>query len=1230
MKMNKLYRIVTAIVILWTVASSGFVAAPVAALDLAAPNGQNTPDAPNENPDTMVPAGATDYTLAAPKLYWRDMADVCPPSAAQANATNSSEPAATQSHFETIDRVSIYGSSPRQLYSNDAYCVPSSIQSNIVADDKYIYFTNANGLVRLSSEANPGDEPKVVTTELAGSAQLAIDDQYIFALVPDNADGSELFKVQKSDGTTTDLAGGGDSPIPFSLSSSHSFNTGVPERYYVYWLQGGQLHRYNLLDGSLDNVATGVIAYYAEGQHTVCNFVFGCGNDDLIFLSFGHQIVTYDNRSGQLVLLYDSGGDEIYGLVTDQDNLYFLQEHDGSTCQGDPNCFRGPFTDYVIRRGRSDSGPTDPLFTSVGDNLTLPHAVQLLKTADVYLYFAVKGAVLRLPKNASILPLTNMRITGMEITQGIQRPDNSIRLIEKKRTFVRVYVKSDGPPIPGVTANLIGMSGDKLLGDLVPVNSIGTNLTVDPAPLQANINESFVFELPWGWTTSGPLTLRAELNPYHAPPQADYSGNSLTQGPFTFSPSPRLEMRLVEWGYVLNNKYYVPRLITDTIQTISWIRRVYPLASTPGFQDDSSPGFRPGLWFVGDDSLGGRVAQTDPSCKTMTDKSLCASTFTNQQMDAMRDENELGSNIFIYGMLSDAAGIFPRGQACCGTNVSTGPAGSTATVYTWDKDDSYADWYAGHEIGHTLGRGHPSKGNTTKDGCSTYDKGSSTDNSDPWDYAHIGKDDTTEGFDAGDPTFKIDKAVYPGTQWHDLMSYCDYQWISDYTYNGMYDYMIAHPTTQAATARVEGDLLSIYGMIFPASNTATINVLRHLSSAAQIPPITAGDYAIELVDGSNKVLASYPFTADAAGEGGGEMLTFGQIVQFKPGARAVHVTRRSDHKILVSAPISAHAPVVSNVKLINAQNPVTGTVRLQWDANDADGDTLQYDIFYSRDGGATVQPVRMHVTAKSAQIDTTMLGGGNALLRVIASDGFHTGQADSPAFVMAGKPPLVMIHTPGDGVHIHYGQLVNFSGEALDFQDDGVLPEGLVWSSQQGQLGTGPLLSIDNLLVGTNVITLRATNRLNLTAEAKVTVYVDDDLALLGPTLTVAPASLAWDFPKNPPTTESRTLDIGNAGSGTLTWTASVDVSWIKLSAVSGTSPATLTVTADPAGIANGKTRTGTLTVTTPGVGGSGAQTEKILLSIEIGVPFDNPNGYKPPTGQGGSHMYLFMPLVHQ
>jgi hypothetical protein len=55
------------------------------------------------------------------------------------------------------------------------------------------------------------------------------------------------------------------------------------------------------------------------------------------------------------------------------------------------------------------------------------------------------------------------------------------------------------------------------------------------------------------------------------------------------------------------------------------------------------------------------------------------------------------------------------------------------------------------------------------------------------------------GFDVGDPDLGIEMRAFGHQQWHDIMTYCDRQWISAYTYDGIYQRVLDE---QALFARV--------------------------------------------------------------------------------------------------------------------------------------------------------------------------------------------------------------------------------------------------------------------------------------------------------------------------------------------------------------------------------------------------------------------------------------------
>lgn len=114
-------------------------------------------------------------------------------------------------------------------------------------------------------------------------------------------------------------------------------------------------------------------------------------------------------------------------------------------------------------------------------------------------------------------------------------------------------------------------------------------------------------------------------------------------------------------------------------------------------------------------------------------------------------------------------------------------------------------------------------------------------------------------------------------------------------------------------------------------------------------------------------------------------------------------------------------------------------------------------------------------------MDLTRLRGSNqALIRVIASDGFNSAQAQSQAnFSVARHAPVASIYAPGNG-HLYTGdQAVVLRGLALDIEDGMVDDAHLSWSSNlNGQLGTGSSLTVNAaaLQEGTHTISLTATD----------------------------------------------------------------------------------------------------------------------------------------------------------
>ena len=76
-------------------------------------------------------------------------------------------------------------------------------------------------------------------------------------------------------------------------------------------------------------------------------------------------------------------------------------------------------------------------------------------------------------------------------------------------------------------------------------------------PDRNQLNDSFLFELPWSWTEDS-LRLRAELNPYKAPPEPQYGDNNLTTDEFQFLVSPHFKVDVDFNGLLLGVDHAAP------------------------------------------------------------------------------------------------------------------------------------------------------------------------------------------------------------------------------------------------------------------------------------------------------------------------------------------------------------------------------------------------------------------------------------------------------------------------------------------------------------------------------------------------------------------------------------------------------------------------------------------------------------------------------------------------
>ena len=1152
-------------------------------------------------PTVMVTEGAHQYTLAAPRIIWHTASDCSTPPALTPSAPE--DPELIRRIFTTggIIRTLLEKNDPRPPQE----CNPYHILSNIVADGNYVYWIDDSGLVRQSVSANATDEPELISVDFHSDyndnkVELAITDNYVYGLMYTTPISGRIMRINKTSLATSE---------PYSILG-YGIQLSADEQY-AYWTYSGTLFRANYQSGTgwtAVSLATDVTSYASEGLRTNCNII--CVDTHYVFIAQNDQMVRYNNLNGTITApIYTSTSPDypnIYNILSDGSHVFFLESRENLPC---PSCFI-EYTQVLFRMGRSGGTP-DPLYTEVSP-LTGYLNVFQLETDNEYIYWQQDDTVQKLPNDATALPQTNMTIARIEVTQAIQDINNDVPIIGGRRTFVRVFAQAEGAYVFNVTAFLYRVDPITLqqIGDpLAPVNPGGTHIYVGTQPSPAILDSSFLFELPLSWVQSGtPFRLKAVVNPYNTPLESNPNDNTSFSETFTPLPSPRLEAEFYAFIYTDNNNItHYPRHIKDIDQTFSWIRRAYPLATTPAGGNDPSPGFRPNVHWVSFQRLFGLLMQTDSYCNDFeTDKrNSCASTYVNDMLRGWQsmDEDADGTAYIYYGLMSDDSG-FGRGQG--GGGVASGPTGVSCCGHSWDTDGAYSDWYTAHELGHAIGRQHPSQGNQCKH----------TDDDDDFPYidSAIGpyNGDGLEqgimwGFDGGDPSLAIPKQPLPSSIWRDVMGYCFYQWVSDYTYMGLYDEIpdwgdglqAFHPRVQASSA----DMLTVYGSLLTEEGVAKMTFIQraNLNSA---PVVVPGDFALRLLNDQNQVLATHPFTPEMAEEGQ-TIRPFGLAVPYVDGTSHLQIVAIATNEIWGDEPVSANAPVVSNVMVVGGGNPITGTVTVNWTAVDADSDPLTFDILFSQDSGNTFMPYVVGVKSSSIEVDTNFLGGGSTIFRVVASDGVNSGSANSTPFMVMNKPPMPRIHNPGDGAVVTWGQLINFMGEAPDYQDGTVASANLVWSNQYGQLGTGSVLDIADLPVGINEITLTATNSKGVSANQTITIIVQDDLQAPAAQLQVGPNPIGWHVAEDETADQNTIVHFVNSGLGNLTWTATDDADWLTLSSSSGSAPEDVTFTAHLVGLEADQSYSATVIITAEDEDGN-THTVSIPVNLGIGGVWDN------------------------
>lgn len=664
---------------------------------------------------------------------------------------------------------------------------------------------------------------------------------------------------------------------------------------------------------------------------------------------------------------------------------------------------------------------------------------------------------------------------GLEVTQAVQDMNNSVPMVEGKRTFARFHVKSAAGDHGPVGAQLNLYRNGQFVQALLASNPNGTT-TVRQNPDRGQLGQSFYFDLPASWL-HGTITLEGRISFGWA---QSNTNNDTASATVTFEYSPPLYLDLVDTMYVMTGTLYSTSW-QELFDQESWIKRIFPIASLA--PDYSQMGV---YTAVLDDK--GRL--TYPNCGVVNADLTWfkANSVGNASLPSAR----------AYGMAS-AAGRFMRG--CAGVGVASGPSWIGSA------------WYGSHELGHTYAQPH-TKGNSPAPcgNCNSEDCG-------PWGKCGCEQDSVDHGRNGDISETKSPYAattfygfdietleIYPPTT-KENMTYCLPEWISDYTYVGILHQMQkeAKQTSVEAAAleAVRAEYLAVFGSVLISTQQVTLDPFYRLPDTTDLLGRVPGEYSIRFFGGSGGQLADYPFTPRAThlepgqscADGGASELPalITEYVPWVAGTRRITIYHSGTE--LASRPVSERAPAVTLLAPNGGEQLNGESVTVRWSATDQDGDALTFSVEYSVDGGATWRMVQSGVTALQATLPAARLPGTqHGKFRVLATDGVNTARdASDGVFTVPDKTLAVRLTSPVDGAHYIPGQSVALIGQAYDVEDGALHGAALAWSSDvAGPLGTGEMLHLTDLASGLHTITLVVSDSAGHRVEKTVHITVGE------------------------------------------------------------------------------------------------------------------------------------------
>ena len=712
------------------------------------------------------------------------------------------------------------------------------------------------------------------------------------------------------------------------------------------------------------------------------------------------------------------------------------------------------------------------------------------------------------------LPLPEVRVVAMEVTQGVQNWKNDLTLVKNRRTAVRVFMETDVRKRK-VTASLRGTvlssQGSRTIGETHPVNH---NLRVEVAPLvvkyRERIEASLNFLLPTSWSSLGKnaqLNLKVvfEENSINCEDSCSkiVSFTELTKEPY-----------LVMVPLAVKDENEETKISNAALkEQFDRIMSIMPLSNYFYFTLETVSRYG------NDPYYGVYFGEYEPVGRDVN---------IEYYRDILTKWSYDSPDWYLY------LGVLPGGKNC-GTDdkcleFPTGDSkisGRAAVWYSGYRTQLRASLSmggearnrGGHELGHLLGMKHPirmrSKNNRISNNLYSGECGEESSSQDIYPHFYqlasgwrptLGqlynseiqvwgldmrfvapvKGRRAQGYDSyGNFYSDTDYAVINPLEVFSIMSYCDHEtgrpqnqgrWMDAYHHEEIIKSLSGSDSIYSTVeAAINADLISGSVLFSSTGETIDIDFDPIFSRYMDTKETENGDFLFEMRNDRGDTIGSIPFSVQQySNENEEQRVNFSFRIFDPPEYDSFAVLKEGVEIVVVKR--SSNFPTLSVSGVSTGQHfNNDDIINIFWSGQDVDGDSLIYRIYYSTDAGLNYRPLIFDIKDSRASFPASILSGSSqARFGVSVSDGTRSTFVETPIFSIAGVAPHLEITSPISNSIYANDQAVVLDAKGFDKEDAQLTSSSFTWSSSlDGVLGSSDLLVLraSDMSVGQHIIT---------------------------------------------------------------------------------------------------------------------------------------------------------------